>query len=121
MPFWLVFFPLELLPAAQKIFPKRGLFSALGELRKSIGPPIKKGRQTFHFLKNSPPPPLEKFLDPRLVPEIQRSLRASIFFFEVRKFKKRSQFFFSVYMRSLTFSNCLLAMFLLKIETLNLK
>ena len=63
------------MPAAQKFWPKQGLFSALGELGKSmskkwLGNQPKKGRQNFRNLFEKSP--LEKMLDSPQ-PEIQKS------------------------------------------------
>ena len=53
----------KILPLAHKIWPKQSLFSALGELGKSICSTQKKGRQNFRKFENFIlDPPLHKLI-----------------------------------------------------------
>ena len=56
------------LPAAQTIWPNKGHYSVLGELKKSIWSTLKKRSTKFsHFFFENPPPPIDKFQGPCLV------------------------------------------------------
>ena len=57
--FGLFFF--KILSAAQKFWPKQGLFGAFGELRKQFDRPKKRSTKVSKFFwKSTPPPPREK-------------------------------------------------------------